>query len=415
MLKRINKKHLVLGMHIHELCGTWLEHPFWKSDFLLESQEDLTQILKSSVQQCWIDNSRGLDIQEAAVSISDEQALVEAQDLFEKLYPPRAEIEKNSCAEENRVDYLEIIDIQSELARAASICSDSKEKIMAMFDESRLGKSAKIFEAEGLVFEISESIKRNPGALISLARIKSTDEYTYMHSVAVCALMISLARELNFNHEDVQIAGLAGLLHDIGKVSVPLSILNKSGKLSAEEFDIIRGHPIAGFNILKEWKNMPQKVLDACLHHHEKIDGSGYPYRLIGNEITQISKMTAICDVYDAITSDRPYKKGWDPSEALHRMACWGPGHFDMEIFHAFVKSIGIYPIGSLVRLTSGSICVVCEQVPRSLKTPIVKLIYCTKYGKKLNPDIINLSQPECMESIVSRVSTAEWEEILKT
>jgi HD-GYP domain-containing protein (c-di-GMP phosphodiesterase class II) len=161
--------------------------------------------------------------------------------------------------------------------------------------------------------------------------------------------------------------------------------------------------------MLKEGGNVEDAVLDACLHHHEKMDGTGYPDKLKGDEISLIARMTAICDVYDAITSDRPYKRGWDPSESLRRMAEWTKGHFDPQLFQAFVKSIGIYPVGSLVRLTSGRIGVVTEQGRQSLTTPKVNVFFSSKSALRIPPAIVDLADPGCTEKIVAREDPDKW------
>ena len=150
-------------------------------------------------------------------------------------------------------------------------------------------------------------------------------------------------------------------------------------------------------------------VLDACLHHHEKVDGKGYPEKLDGSTISLIAKMTAICDVYDAITSDRPYKRGWDPSQSLRSMAEWSHAHFDLSLFQAFVKILGIYPVGSLVRLTSGRIGVVVEQTPDALLRPRVKVFFCIASDKRITPRIINLSSADCTDKIDAREDPEHW------
>ena len=300
-------------------------------------------------------------------------------------------------------------DMQGELKMAAAICVKSKKAVVSMFSEARMGRAVDSAGAQSLVEEISDSVTRNPGALISLARLKTADDYTYMHSVAVCALMVALARQLKLNDEQTRLAGMAGLLHDLGKAAIPMSVLNKPGKLTDKEFTVVRSHPLEGFHMLKEGGNVPDAVLDACLHHHEKIDGSGYPDKLKGEGISVIARMTAICDVYDAITSDRPYKSGWDPSESLRRMAEWTNDHFDARLFQAFVKSIGIYPVGSLVRLTSGRIGVVTEQAPKALTTPIVKVFFSTKSDLRIPPELVDLAAPGCNEKIVAREDPEKW------
>jgi HD-GYP domain-containing protein (c-di-GMP phosphodiesterase class II) len=278
-----------------------------------------------------------------------------------------------------------------------------------MFEEARMGKAVEIGGAQKLVEEITDSVARNPGALISLARLKTADDYTYMHSVAVCAMMVALAKQLGLDEKQVRVAGLAGLMHDLGKSMIPMEILNKPGKLSPAEFEIVKQHPEEGHKLLLTGTEVDPLVLDVCLHHHEKTDGSGYPKGLKADEISLFAKMGAVCDVYDAITSNRPYKAGWDPAESLRRMAEWAKGHFDTQVFQAFVKSLGIYPIGSLVQLSSGRLGVVIEQTGKSLTMPSVKVFFSTKSNMRIIPEVIDLSRPGTSEKIVSREDPAKW------
>ena len=204
-------------------------------------------------------------------------------------------------------------------------------------------------------------------------------------------------------------AGVAGMMHDLGKAAMPMSVLNKPGKLTEAEFSIIKTHPEEGYRLLQNGGGADPVVMDVCLHHHEKMDGSGYPHGLKGDEISLFAKMGAVCDVYDAITSNRPYKAGWDPAESLRKMAEWASGHFDGKVFQAFVKSLGIYPIGSLVRLSSGRLGVVVEQTAKSLTTPCVKVFYSTKSQMRILPEVVDLSRPGTTEKIVSREEPAKW------
>ena len=395
MLKKISVEQLTLGMHLKEFCGSWMEHPFWRTGFVLVDAKDIQSILSSSIKEVWIDAAKGLDLPVGAPAMSESEsdAQVEVQ-LRQTLAAKRP---------------VAPVSVSVELERAAKICAQSKEAVISMFQEARMGRSVDTGSAKQMVEEISDSVARNPGALISLARLKTVDDYTYMHSVAVCAMMVGLAKQLGLDEAQTRLAGMAGLMHDLGKALMPMEVLNKPGKLTDAEFNIIKTHPTEGHRLLLTGRNVDPLVLDVCLHHHEKTDGSGYPERLRGDEISLFAKMGAVCDVYDAITSNRPYKSGWDPAESLRKMAEWSNGHFDGKVFQAFVKSLGIYPIGSLVRLTSGRLGVVVEQTGKSLTTPCVKVFYSTKSSLRIIPEVIDLSMAGVTEKIVSREDPAKW------
>lgn len=395
MLKRISVQHLTLGMHIKEFCGSWMEHPFWRSGFVLTDPQDIVSIHESSIKEVRIDCDKGLDIapDQPTVSEAESEAQVDAE--LEALAAETRQIERVPASEE--------------FVRAAKICAQSKRAVVSMFQEARMGKAVDTAAAQRLVEEISDSVSRNPGALISLARLKTADDYTYMHSVAVCALMVALARQLGLSDEETRSAGVAGLLHDLGKAAMPMDVLNKPGKLTDAEFAIIKGHPEAGYQMLLRGSGVNEMALDVCLHHHEKTDGSGYPKHLKDAEISLYAKMGAVCDVYDAITSNRPYKTGWDPAESLRKMAEWANGHFDPKVFQAFVKSLGIYPIGSLVLLSSGRLGIVVEQSQKSLLAPHVKVFFSTKANARIRPEIVDLSRPGCPEKIAGREDPSKW------
>jgi putative nucleotidyltransferase with HDIG domain len=397
MLKKIGVEHLRVGMHLHELCGSWMEHPFWRSKFTIKDPEDVRRVVESGIKEVWIDVAKGDDVPESE-SIEEVEAAVE-ETLQQVAVPTSAPAQEPPKR----------VSMAVEAQRAAKICATAKDAVTSMFHEARMGKAVDAEAAAELVEEIASSVMRNPGALISLARLKTVDDYTYMHSVAVCALMIAVGRQLGLDDKQIRDAGTAGLLHDLGKALMPMDVLNKPGKLTDAEFAIIKSHPEEGHRMLLAGSGVSPMVLDVCIHHHEKVDGSGYPHHLPGDQISLHAKMGAVCDVYDAITSNRPYKAGWDPAESIRKMTEWCKGHFEERIFQAFVKSIGIYPTGSLVKLTSGRLAVVVEQSEKSLLMPHVKVFFSTKSQAYITPELLDLSRPGSTEKIVSREEAAKW------
>lgn len=378
MLKQINVEQLRIGMFIQKFCSTWDESPFWRTSLLLDNLKDLYAIQASDVAEVWIDTSKGLDV---------EKPVVENEVATQKIAPPPTIVLRRASFDD-------------EMARAKKICADGKIAVTTMFQEARMGNALNTAQAHTLVEEISSSVMRNPDALISLARLKNKDDYTYMHSVAVCALMIALARKMKLDDRQIRDAGLAGLLHDVGKMMVSQSILDKPGQLTDEEFVAVKEHPVEGHKILSVSPDVSEAALDVCLHHHERFDGTGYPHRLSGENISLFARMGAVCDVYDAITSNRAYKAGWEPSESLRRMAEW-KGHFDPAVFQAFVKCIGIYPTGALVKLKTGRIGVVVEQSENSLLTPKVKVFFSVKSNAYIPPELVDLAKLEGYDRII--------------
>jgi len=411
MLKKIPTRNLRLGMHLHRLEGSWMNHPFWRTRFVLEQAEDLKRLHECGVAECWIDVALGVDVaeadgvaapaspvaaaaeplpQEAAASAPEARPLPQARPPLPAPGPRR----------ETATSFGE------ELKEAAAICKRGHEAVLRMFGEARMGRAVDTEGCRALVEDVAASVARNAGALVSLARLKTKDDYTYLHSVAVCALMVALGRQLEMDEAKCREAGLAGLVHDVGKALMPLEVLGKPGKLTDEEWRVMRSHPERGHRLLLESGTAGAAALDVALHHHERIDGQGYPHKLAGDAISELARMGAICDVYDAITSNRPYKAGWDPAESVAKMASW-KGHFDAGMFAAFVHSLGIYPTGSVVRLESGRLAVVAEQNPGALLTPVVMVFYSTRAQMQVEPLRLDLSRQGCNDRIVAREAGA--------
>jgi len=395
MHKKIPVNQLRVGMHLLRLEGSWISHPFWRARFVVQDPQVLAKVQASGVAECWIDTALGLDVaspETAAPALPVAQlAVASASALAAAATPAPAPAPTPARTA-----------FDQELRQAAALCNRSRRAVAAMFNEARMGSTLDADACLPLVEDIAGSVMRNPGALVSLARLKTRDDYSYMHSVAVCALMVSLGRRIGLDEAQCREAGQAGLLHDIGKALMPLEVLNKPGKLTEAEFAVMREHPQKGHQLLAESRAVSSVTLDVALHHHERIDGSGYPNRLGGDAIDRYARMGAVCDVYDAITSNRPYKAGWDPATSVARMASW-KGHFDTALFAAFVQSLGIYPTGSLVRLESKRVAVVAEQNDAALTSPVVVVFYNLRSDMPIAPLRLDLSSATAQDRIVGR------------
>lgn len=374
MIKLIAVGELRLGMFIHKLDVWWMKDKRIRNQMLITDPHQIITLRNEGIQSIWIDLDKSV---QAPLAPAVEKKAIPRTPFFQ------------------------------ELDKAQLIFQQGKPKVVAMFNEARLGNSLDLSFMIDLVDEIAGSIEREPSALLSVARLKSHDDYTYLHSMAVCGLMISLGKTLGLNEQQLRRVGMGGLLHDVGKAAVPLDILNKPTKLTEEEFNVMRQHPIIGAQILME-ADADEDLLDIALHHHERYDGNGYPHGLKGEQITRFARMAAVCDVYDALTSTRVYRKGWTPAEAMHNMLSWR-GHFDSHLLNSFVRTIGIYPVGSLVRLASGRVALVVKAGEKSLLRPCVHVFWSLHAQREMKPEIVDLGDSFCTDSIVSAEESNLW------
>ncbi len=377
MIKKIDINDLIPGMYIHDLNCDWMNHPFMRNSFQLKTEAELKKIIAAGVHEVYIDTSKGLDVANAPTEAEVQASLT--QEMIAAVSAEPTQIIR--------------VSLEEEMARARNIRGQAHKLVREVMSDVRLGKAVQLEAVEGMVENITSSILRNSGALVGLLRIKNKDDYTFLHSVSVCALMVTFGRSLGLDNEIVRQAGLGGLLHDVGKAKVPDEILNKPGRLTDEEFDIIKRHPGDGHAVLLQTPEVGAIPLDITRHHHERMDGSGYPDKLPGDQISMMAQMAAVVDVYDAITADRCYHKGMPPTEALRKIWEWSKFHFNPQLVQGFMRCVGIYPTGSLVRLESGRLAVVMEQNPSNMLQPKVKAIFSTKSNAYIAPVMIDLSR----------------------
>lgn len=396
MIKCIDVSDLKVGMFVHDLNCDWASHPFFRKSFLLKQDSEIAKIVEAGIHEVYIDTQKGLDVRHARTE----------QEVKETLQQEMLEIASKEPSPIIQVSFAD------EMGRAARIKNQAQTLVKTVMQDVRLGKAVELEQVDPMIESITESVLRNGGALTTLLRIKNKDDYTFLHSVSVGTLMIAFCRSVGMDREAIRQAGLGGLLHDTGKALVPDEILNKPGRLTDEEFDIIRRHPGDGHEILLKTPGIGEIPLDITLHHHERVDGSGYPHKLPGEQITTMAKMAAIVDVYDAITADRCYHKGLSATDGLRKLYEWSKYHFDPKLVQAFMRCVGIYPVGTLVLLESGKLGVVVEQNEGNLLQPTVKTFFSTKSGVYLNPEIVNLAKPLGFgggDKIVSHEDPAKW------
>lgn len=393
MIKKINKDELKVGMYIHDLNCGWLDHNFFRRRFMLKSESDLKKIHESGTIELYIDTDKGLD----AVGPTEQEV---QEEIREKLQ----EVAERSHGESEQTSH------RQELEVAKKIQGEATKVITNILSDIRLGKQIEVERVSPVVGQITESILRNQGTLVSLCRIKERDTYTFQHSVSVCTLLVTFCRYMGMSREVIQEAGMGGMLHDIGKMRVPDNILNKPGKLTDAEFAIMKSHVTLGVDILKQTPGVSTTVMQISGEHHERFDGSGYPDKQKAQAISQLGRMAAIVDVYDAITSNRCYHTGMEPSVALQKLFEWSGHHLDEELVQHFIQAIGIYPVGSLVRLESNRLAVVVQQGTAGLLYPVVRLVYDIKKNARLKPVDEDLSNAESGgDHIVSAESPETW------
>jgi cyclic di-GMP phosphodiesterase len=396
MLKKVKTDKLKPGVFIHDFNSGWLEHPFLRNRVLLQNDSEIEKVISRGIREVYIDTERGLDVDDAPTKQQVDK-VIESE--ISKIQPEKPCIGGS-------------IPLADELANARLLLDDSKQQTQVLMDAVRMGIKLDVPQVEIVVEKMTESVLRNKDALVSLARIKNKDEYTYLHSVAVAALCISFGHHLELESAQIKALGVGGLLHDIGKVRVPLEILNKPETLTEKEFEIIKQHVKHGDSILRDTTGIDEMSICVTCHHHERLNGSGYPEGLKGDEISEFGQIAAIVDIYDALTSERCYKRSMPPTEVLRKLFEWSDGYLNRGLVERFILHMGIYPIGTVVRLRSGIIGVVVSHGERGLLAPVVRAVYNTTREKLVVPYEINLSSRPAgqeLDEIIGCEASDRW------
>lgn len=392
MIKQIRADQLKPGMFIHDLNCGWLDHPFVSNAFAVRDQATVDKIINLGIRELYIDTIKGADVwaarPQAEVNADLEQRL---QEIAQK-----------------RAEKPVVVDVKDEAARARRLHGEANKVVRQVLQDVRFGQKIRIDRVEPLVDHMIESVFRNQDALLPLVRLKSLDDYTFEHSVSVSALLVAFGRAMKLPREAIKEIALGGLMLDIGKASLPDAILQKPGKLTDDEFARIKSHVGESLRLLQDLPGVGAITRQMVGEHHERFDGSGYPHRLAGSQISLYGQMAAIVDVYDAITSDKVYSRGMPPSQALKKLLEWSKHHFDPKLVQAFIRAVGIYPTGSLVRLESNRIGVVIEQNEGNLLEPVVRVFYHATQQYYIPPEIVDLSKMQ-QDRIASVESYEKW------
>ncbi|MBI5330907.1 MAG: HD-GYP domain-containing protein [Betaproteobacteria bacterium] len=394
-IKKVPLEALRVGMYIHDINCSWMDHPFTTNRFEITDDKRLAEIRSLGMREVYIDTRKGLDVAGDDAPTQEEVARSIEADMVAIVQTPEEEPRR--------------VELRQEIERARKLHTEANQVVKGMLNDVRLGKQIELEQVEPMVENMVDSIFRNQDALLPLGRLKDHDNYTFQHSVSVCALLVSFARSLKLERALIKEIALGGLLHDVGKAKVPDDILNKPAKLTEAEFAKMKSHVVQSIVILQNTPGISQVALDVAGQHHERHDGSGYPNKLKGEGISLYGRMGAIVDVYDALTSDRVYHKGMSPTAALGRLLEWSGFHFDPALVKSFIRSVGIYPTGTLVRLESGRLALVMEQHEANSLQPVVKVIYHAEHRRYLPPEDLDLSRHGCTDRVVGHEEFEAW------
>lgn len=393
MLKHIAASQVELGMFIHKFEGGWFDHPFWKTKFLIEDVDRLTAIRESRVRAVVIDTARGRDVAApGAEAASDAPASAPAT-----AYARVKSIRQRTAAQLGAV---QPVTMAQEVETARAIADQAQIKIGKTFIAARLGKALDVRKVEPVVSDILASVRRNPQAFSGLMRCKLKNEQVFRHALSVSALMVALADRMKLPAQDIHNCGLAGMLLDIGVNYLPAGSEPPFGQDRQAEERVWQSHVMLGYRALQNDGELPQLVLDACLQHHERIDGRGFPQKLAGDQIALVARMAAICDSFEFLLAGGEGKPGLDPAAAIAAMRAQ-TGAFDEEILRLFVETVGLYPVGAFVVLRSQKLAMVIDEDRTDPTRPVVQAFYSLEAGERIMPHRIALAEGNDNERII--------------
>ena len=393
MIRKVKTSALRPGVFIHDyLCNKSKENIHLEQS-LLKNMQTINILLSWGIKEVLIDTDRGLDIRQKKQKTPSLHA--NEQSTSKPIISPPQSL---SSTPESFTE---------ELKEAKVIKDDAVRFINNSMDQIVIGRFPDLTEVYNLVRRMQYSIERSSDALSLLTRIRKKDEYTLVHSISVSTLVLRMCRYLNIPSDQALPLAIGALFHDIGKAEIEKKILNKPGRLTNQEFDEMKKHAQKSANVLKDVSDLPPEVYDIALHHHERCDGSGYPAGLKENQISLGAQLTAVCDVFDAVTSDRCYRLGLSSVEGLKIVYDSREKHLPENLTLDFIRSMGVYPVGSCVRIEKDLAGIVIAPTENMIQ-PFVKIVYDIDKKKRLNSYILNLAEQDI--SIISYLDPSSLE-----
>ncbi len=380
--KRISTVNLMEGMYVQELDRPWVETPFMFQGFKLEKQEEI-EILQELCEYVYINVERGIDAPDV-YHRQDPTVKVTMQELVQvsKLTHPKAKYEDS-------------IDVEDELGPARESYNKSLRLVDDVFNDIRNKEKLNVPAVKEAVDDITDSVLRNPDAFMLLRQLKSRDTYSYTHAIDSCALAASFCRHLGYPKDELKDVAMGTLLLDVGKLKVPEEIMKKQDRLTEEEFRMMQRHVTFGVELLAEAGKISKTTIEMVATHHERLNGKGYPQKLKGETIPVGGRIAAIIDCYDAMTSERPYKKPASAHDAIRELYKWRGTDFQEELVEQFIQCLGIYPTSTLVELSSGQVAIVLSQNRVRRLSPKLLLILNADKVPYENPHILDLMKYE--------------------
>lgn len=393
MIKRIPVDRLQVGMFITDLNNDWIPHNNVRRRGMIRREEVIEKIRKLGVTEVYIDTGKGKDSPDAVpaqqIDAENERQLQNAGEL-----KPLGDTRRT---------------FGEEIVIAHDVHDQAQGLVSSVLENIKLGRAIDVSPVSDLADSLLSSVFRNHNALACLGRIREKDNYLLEHSVNLSVLMSIFGKARGFDKDELQQVVVGALLHDIGKVLTPDHILHKPGKLSDEEFMEMKRHVSHSRDLLRQAEGISELTILTAAQHHEKMDGSGYPDGLKGEEISIYGRMVAIADVYDAITSDRVYHKAMTPTQALKKLLEWSGAHLDRNLVLQFVRCIGLYPVGSLVLLESGRLGVVVEANDLDQRLPTVRVMYHTRFRQYIPIETLELWRPSVQDHILRAVDPDDY------